>query len=334
LDVPRAFAKDGETTTLSKVFEARKRAEQSRRVREAVAATTQSPDSGSSGQEDAATSLAAGSRFNFKPDMPSPATAEWRTSNTEPEKPGSPLLGLTGERRANDWHLRWNRGAVVNAMRGCLSITDGTIRKQVNLDSDELKIGSIVYTPVTDDVVLRFELISPDSTILISESVRLVGAAGPSLPFKASAERTGPPRIARSDAAWATATGATIGAAIQQEPIVRSLLRSPRLETLPAPPRESDIALPSGTIEPAVLILRRNPVYPAIAERQFISGHVEVHFCISPEGRVYDAKSVKGSPILARAAIEAVEAWRYEPARRNGTPVDSQASTNFDFKLN
>ncbi len=315
---------------MSKVFEARKRAEQSKRVREAVAATTQSPDSGSPSQEDAA----AAARPNFKPDVQSPGAAESRAFNTESETPGSVLLGLTGERHAHDWRLRWNRSAVVNAMGGCLSIADGAIRKQVNLGSDELKIGSIVYTAMTDDVALRLEIIGPDSTILISESVRLVGAVRPSLAFKASAERTGPARIARSNAAWATGTTAMGGAEIQQEPIVRSLLRSPRLETLPAPLRESSIAQHSGTIEPAVLILRRNPVYPAIAEQQFISGRVEVHFCISPEGRVYDVKSVQGSPILARAAIEAVEAWRYEPARRNGTPVDSQASTNFDFKLN
>ena len=49
-----------------------------------------------------------------------------------------------------------------------------------------------------------------------------------------------------------------------------------------------------------------------------------MHFRISSEGNVYDVKSVKGSPILARAAIEAVEAWCYEPARLNGTPIDSQ----------
>lgn len=67
--------------------------------------------------------------------------------------------------------------------------------------------------------------------------------------------------------------------------------------------------------------------------QQLISGRVEVHFRISPEGKVYDVKSVKGSPILARAAVEAVATWHYEPARLNGAPIDSLGSTNFDFKL-
>ena len=86
-------------------------------------------------------------------------------------------------------------------------------------------------------------------------------------------------------------------------------------------------------IEPAMLIVRTDPVYPAIARQSHISGSVEVQFRISPEGRVYDVKSLKGWPILAKAAIDAVATWRYEPARRNGTPVDSQMRTNFDFQL-
>ena len=58
-----------------------------------------------------------------------------------------------------------------------------------------------------------------------------------------------------------------------------------------------------------------------------------MHFRISPEGKVYDVRPVKGSPVLAEAAVEAVQTWCYEPARLNGAAIDSQASTNFDFKL-
>jgi protein TonB len=111
------------------------------------------------------------------------------------------------------------------------------------------------------------------------------------------------------------------------------LLRVPRLRPPSAGPSASNLAQQGGSVDPPTLILRENPAYPAIAKERLISGSVEVHFRISPEGKVYDVKPVKGSPILAQAAVEAVEAWCYEPARRNGTPIDSQASTNFDFKL-
>ena len=85
--------------------------------------------------------------------------------------------------------------------------------------------------------------------------------------------------------------------------------------------------------DPATLILPEDPIYPAVAKECSISGRVEVQFRISPEGNVYDARSVRGVPILARAAVEAVEARRYEPARLNGAPIDSQATTHFDFRL-
>ena len=123
------------------------------------------------------------------------------------------------------------------------------------------------------------------------------------------------------------------GVAEQRSPIVRSLLRIPRSQPRSVATSALELVPEGGAAGPATVILREDPAYPAVAKQHLISGAVEVHFRISPEGKVYDAKSVKGSPILARAAIEAVEARCYEPARLNGVPIDSQATTNFDFKL-
>ncbi len=89
----------------------------------------------------------------------------------------------------------------------------------------------------------------------------------------------------------------------------------------------------SGQIEPAALISRTDPTYPKNAKESQISGKVEIHFRISPEGKVYNAKLVRGPEILARAAIEAVQAWSYQPARLYGAPIDSQGSFDFEFKL-
>ncbi len=114
---------------------------------------------------------------------------------------------------------------------------------------------------------------------------------------------------------------------------MRSLLRAGRSSARPA------IAGAPGTFrerpsdEPATLIFPQDPIYPESAREQLISGSVEVHFRISAEGKVYDVKSVRGAPVLARAAIEAVESRRYEPARLDGAPIDSQARTSFDFRL-
>lgn len=89
----------------------------------------------------------------------------------------------------------------------------------------------------------------------------------------------------------------------------------------------------SGGSDPAIVVLPSNPIYPKAAKQGLIGGSVEVHFRISPEGKVYSVRSVKGPPILAQAAVEAVERGHYVPARLNGTCIDSQASARFDFKL-
>jgi len=150
----------------------------------------------------------------------------------------------------------------------------------------------------------------------------------------ALSERTGVARSASLYAAGGNGMDTTKSAVAHHAPLVRSLLRVSRSEQVSAGPRASSLAQQCGNFEPATLILATNPVYPAIAKEHLISGNVEVQFSISPKGEVYNVKSVKGPTVLARAAIEAVETWSYKPAHMNGAPVDSQATTNFHFKLN
>jgi len=130
-----------------------------------------------------------------------------------------------------------------------------------------------------------------------------------------------------SDGSWANEISAATEA-VAQAPLVRTLLRMPRLASAK---HLSKIA--GDRIEPDVLIAGRNPVYPRIAKEHLISGNVEVRFRINPEGKTYDVESVKGTPVLAAAALDAVKAWRYRPARLNGVPIDSEGSANFDFRV-
>ncbi len=228
----------------------------------------------------------------------------------------------------------------MSALNGQLSIVDGAIQKTLDLDAKELQTGSIVYAPLTDNVVLRLEITAPDASAPISESVRLVACESPLLSSHlrnrepSPAPRTSTTRVARSNADWARRLEDSKETAAPETPIVRSLLRTPRSEPTSSPSRIAPAGHEDGRLEPATLISRINPVYPAIARQSLISGPVEVQFHISTQGNVYDVKRVKGWPILAQAAKEAVMEWRYEPARLNGTPIDSLASTNFDFKLN
>ena len=75
-------------------------------------------------------------------------------------------------------------------------------------------------------------------------------------------------------------------------------------------------------------------MYPAIARQTNIRGSVEVRFRIAATGEVTNAVAVSGSPVLARAAADAVKSWRYSPARMNGAPVESESRVTFQFQPN
>lgn len=327
---------------MSIVFDARKRAEQSKRTREADAGISRPSDLEHHSADSPDAALPEHKSClepEPKPDQRLDHVSSPQAPSANSEAPGSTPLGLRVERRKKCWRVRWNRNDAVDAGRGRLLITDGVIRKQVELGPNELRTGSIVYSPVTDDVVLRLEITSPGSQSPISESVRLVAGAVSGLPPMQNQtgpgsprHRTGGARIARSNAAWTP--DVTEGGVAQESAIVRSLLRTRHFEPISRAPRAAGSVQQRSTIEPATLILGRTPIYPAIAKESLTSESVEVHFRISPQGKVYNAKSVKGSPILAQAAIEAVEVWCYEPARLNGAPIDSPGSTTFDFEPN
>jgi len=57
------------------------------------------------------------------------------------------------------------------------------------------------------------------------------------------------------------------------------------------------------------------PRYPRGAERREIEGSVTIAYSISAEGEVTDAVVAEASPpgVFDRAALAAVEQWRYEP---------------------
>jgi len=83
---------------------------------------------------------------------------------------------------------------------------------------------------------------------------------------------------------------------------------------------------------PAKLIKRVEPVYPADAAAQHISGTVRVYYVIGGDGAVYNAHAISGEglsedPSLRKAAEEAVLQWGYQPATMDGKPIQTNAVT-------
>jgi protein TonB len=369
-------------------------------------------------------------------------------------------LGLKLEQSGAAWRLTWNpeSPALLKATKGRLIVTDGGMHKTIDLDSSDLRGGAIVYSPITEEVVLRLEVDSLDSPEPVSESVRTVGGVLPSTPelltalspamgqtgsqpplplapdpvtmpdlkgqpvltvpsntpgipvrtvksqppsnvisksllpviteirpaerhaivaAKVEAPPTAQPRISKSPAADVEARPTakrpiiTVKAAPvspvrpavsknsvlpaaeatspERRPIVAAHVeRSPTgpkpgpswipepiaIDSGPAAPAPSEAVHHSGVTEVAQLISKKDPDYPASAREARVSGSVEVSFTIDTNGEVRDVTVMKGPSLLASAAVDAVQTWRYKPARLDGVPVVTQASAVIVFRAN
>ena len=78
------------------------------------------------------------------------------------------------------------------------------------------------------------------------------------------------------------------------------------------------------------------PEYPRDALRRGQEGYVVVEFTVQTDGSTADIKVVESEPRNAfdREAIRAVSRWKFEPALRDGRPVESRLQHTIDFNLN
>jgi TonB family protein len=75
------------------------------------------------------------------------------------------------------------------------------------------------------------------------------------------------------------------------------------------------------------------PVYPEVARQAGIEGDVVLRVTVSSSGRVTDLTVIDGPPILARAAVGAVQQWRYQAPRMNGRPANVVTTLVVSFRL-
>jgi len=75
------------------------------------------------------------------------------------------------------------------------------------------------------------------------------------------------------------------------------------------------------------------PEYPDVARLAGIEGKVVLRIFVGRDGSIRDIRPISGPPVLARAAMRAVEQWRYAPALVNGRSVDVITSVALAFRL-
>jgi periplasmic protein TonB len=83
----------------------------------------------------------------------------------------------------------------------------------------------------------------------------------------------------------------------------------------------------------ANLLHKVQPVYPPLAREARVQGAVELRAIISKAGTIENLIVVRGHPMLARAALEAVKQWRYRPYLLNNEPVEVETDITVNFLL-
>ena len=81
------------------------------------------------------------------------------------------------------------------------------------------------------------------------------------------------------------------------------------------------------------LVHRVEPVYPPLARAARVQGVVELQAVISKQGTIEKLQVLSGHPMLVKAAVDAVQQWRYRPYILNGEPVEVETHITVNFSL-
>jgi len=106
------------------------------------------------------------------------------------------------------------------------------------------------------------------------------------------------------------------------------------------PPQAPPAAEPSapmrvgGQVRPPAKLAEQPLVYPPMAISARVEGTVIIEATIGTDGRVSNAKVLRGKPLLDQAALDAVRTWQYTPTLLNGVPVAVIMTVVVQFRLN
>ncbi len=102
----------------------------------------------------------------------------------------------------------------------------------------------------------------------------------------------------------------------------------PPAPAAPPPPMRlhSGMKAPVKTVDVA-------PIYPMIAKQAHIQGMVILEAVLDAQGQVESVRVLRSIPQLDRAAIDAVQQWRFTPALLNGQAVPVIMTVTVNFTL-
>jgi TonB family protein len=93
----------------------------------------------------------------------------------------------------------------------------------------------------------------------------------------------------------------------------------------------ASVQVPAEVME-RLLVHRVEPVYPPEAKKEGLQGVIALDVVIGRDGSVASMHPLNGPDILARAAMDALRWWRFEPYRVNGEPATVETTLAVEFK--
>lgn len=163
---------------------------------------------------------------------------------------------------------------------------------------------------------------------------------------------TGPPKLTMptrvpdrtamiaDDAPSLPVTGGMSGSSYAVIPGLADAL-PPRAEPVPEPKpaQPAKPPVPAGPVhvstgvQSAKLIFGPKPVYPSLAKTARVQGTVKIAAVIASDGAIKNLRVMAGPPLLVKAALEAVQQWRYQPTLLSGTAVEVVTEIDVNFTL-
>lgn len=96
-------------------------------------------------------------------------------------------------------------------------------------------------------------------------------------------------------------------------------------------PEKPQVQVPAEVME-KLLIHRVQPTYPAEARQQKLEGTIALDVTVGSDGSILRMHPLNGPDVLARAAMDALRWWKFEPYRINGEPVVVETTVAVEFK--
>lgn len=103
------------------------------------------------------------------------------------------------------------------------------------------------------------------------------------------------------------------------------------LKNADASEQAPSVQVPAEVME-KLLVHRVEPVYPPEAKKERLEGIIALDVVIGRDGSVVNMHPLNGPDILARAAMDALRWWRFEPYRVNGEPAAVETTLAVEFK--